>query len=286
MSAPATGWARAAVVGVQCVLPVRHRRVGDGAAEQPVRARALEELLDAPVRVRDRQVDVLAGDVEQPREPLAHLGDARLGVRAPCDVGDDALDRDAAAGPVPRTGAVPQRARDAVDAVQPVGDFCLLAAQQAQVEALVVVPVARMDARLPEVPGVGAVRPRSAEEVVDPRADGVVDVVPVGRDLAGIDELLEEVEDAREVGRVEARVGVLSASAVREPAACEGAHPRPERAAHRVAAAGGCGMSGVHGSSTWSTGVRAGSLSVICANSAVVGQVRMQSRGSLGRFGL
>jgi len=55
------------------------------------------------------------------------------------------------------------------------------------------------DARLPEVTCRNACRgQRTAEEALDRGRRIVVDVAAVGRDLAGVHMLLEEVEDARE----------------------------------------------------------------------------------------
>ena len=73
-------------------LPVRHLRVGLGAAEQPIGARALEELLEAAVRMGEGEVDVLADDIEETREAIARLGEAHGGLRARRDVGEDAPD--------------------------------------------------------------------------------------------------------------------------------------------------------------------------------------------------
>ena len=61
-------------------IPVLHLGVRDRSAEQPVRARALENLADAPVGQRLRDVHVLADDVEQAREAIARLRQPRVGL--------------------------------------------------------------------------------------------------------------------------------------------------------------------------------------------------------------
>ena len=66
-----------AVVGMDGGVPVLHLGVRLGAAQQPVGARTLEELLQAAVRIRHGEVDVLAHDVEEPREAVA--GERELG---------------------------------------------------------------------------------------------------------------------------------------------------------------------------------------------------------------
>ena len=57
----------AAVIRMHGRVPVDHVRVGLGAAEQPVSAGALEELLERAVREGEREVDVRADDVEEAR---------------------------------------------------------------------------------------------------------------------------------------------------------------------------------------------------------------------------
>ena len=63
-------------------IPVLHLGVGDRAAEQPVGARALEQLAEAAVGKRLREVHVLADDVEQASEAVARLGQPRVGLVA------------------------------------------------------------------------------------------------------------------------------------------------------------------------------------------------------------
>ena len=97
------------VVGVDGGVPVLHLGVGLGAAEQPVGAGPLEQLLDAAVGMRQREVDVLADDVEQAREALARPRPGALSASSRRrDVGDDAADEHAAVGPAPRAGAIPE----------------------------------------------------------------------------------------------------------------------------------------------------------------------------------
>ena len=138
------------VLGVDGRFPVLHLGVRDGAAEQPIGARALEELLEAPVREGEHDVDVLADHVEQAGEALARLGEPRGRLVARGDVGDDAGHPHGAVGAAAGPGAIPQEPRDAVEPEQPVGDLGVLADEQALVEALVLGLVVRVDARLPE----------------------------------------------------------------------------------------------------------------------------------------
>ena len=211
------GVVRGPVLRVQGRLPVLHLGVGRGAAQQAVRAGPLEHLLDPSVGMRQRQVHVLAGDVEQAGEPLAHLGQARIGLHAPRDVGDDALDGHAAVAPATRAGAVPQHPGDAVEPEQPVGDLRVLAAQQPAVEAARSRPGRRRGRATPRATDLaGGSRP--AEEALERRPVRVMDVLAVERHLARVHELLEQVEDAREVG-------------VRAAAAEQGVHPPPRGAA-------------------------------------------------------
>ena len=182
-------------------FPVLHLGVGRGATQQTVRPGPLEQLLETSVGMGQRQVHVLAGDVEQAREPRAHLGDASVGLLALGDVGDDAVDDHAAVDPATRPGAVPQNPGDPVEAEQPVGDLCVIAAEQPAVELLVGVPVLGVDARLPEVPDVDAGGPPATDEALGHRLVGrVMDIVTGHRDLARVHELLEQIEDAREAG--------------------------------------------------------------------------------------
>ena len=196
-----------AVGRVERGLPVLHLGIGHRAAEQPVRARALEELLDAAVRERLGEIDVLAHDVEQAAEAVARLRQSRVGLLAPRDVGDDAPDQDAAVGLAQRPRAVLDDARDAVDADDAVLDLGVLAAQQGLVEARVRVPVLGVDARLPELAPLDAGR-RCAAQVQRPdRVRRAGDEVAVRCDLAGVDALLEQVENAchLSVGEAQAR---------------------------------------------------------------------------------
>jgi hypothetical protein len=188
-------------------LPVLHLRVRFGPAEQPVRARALEELLDAAVGERAREVDVLADHVEQTAEAIARLRQARVGLLAPRDVGDDAADHHGPVRPPLRAGAVLDRAGDAVEAQQPVFRLGVLAAQQGGVEPLVDGPVVGMDARLPELARRHALGELAADEARPRRRGRVADVVAVRGDLTGVDLLLEEVEDARNLPVSEPKAG-------------------------------------------------------------------------------
>ena len=72
---------------------------------------------------------------------MARLGEARGGLLAGGDVGDDALDEHAAVGLWARAGAISKRARDSVETDEPVGRLGILAAQQALVERFVERPV-------------------------------------------------------------------------------------------------------------------------------------------------
>ncbi len=179
-------------------VPVDHVRVGLGAAEQPISAGALEELLKRAVRESEREVDVSADDVEEAREAVARLGEARGGLLAGGDVGDDALDEHAAVGLRARAGAISKRARDSVETDEPVGRLGILAAQQALVERFVERPVRGRDPRLPERSLLDAFRERPADQALDGDRRLVVDVAAVLRDLPGVDVLLEEVEDPRQ----------------------------------------------------------------------------------------
>jgi hypothetical protein len=69
-----------AVVRMDRRVPVGHLRVGLRAAQQALRARALEDLADRPVRQHLREVDVFPEHVEQACEAVALLRQTRLGV--------------------------------------------------------------------------------------------------------------------------------------------------------------------------------------------------------------
>ena len=92
-------------------------------------------------------VDVLADDVEQAAEPVARLGQPRVGLLAMRDVGDDAADQHAAVRAALRARAVQDHPGHAVDAEHPVGDLGILAPQKGVVEPRVQVPVLGMNAR-------------------------------------------------------------------------------------------------------------------------------------------
>jgi hypothetical protein len=72
-----------AVVRMQGRLPVLHLGVGHRAAEQPVGPGPLEQLLDAAVGEREREIHVLPDDVQQAAEAVAGLGQPGVGVDAP-----------------------------------------------------------------------------------------------------------------------------------------------------------------------------------------------------------
>jgi hypothetical protein len=196
------------VVGVHRVVPVHHLGVGLGPAQEPVAAGPLEELLHGAVlREGDRQVDVRADDVEQAREAVVRLGRAGGRLLARGQVGDDPVDEHAAVALRPRAGAVAQDARDAVEGRDPVGDLGVLAVEQPAVEGLVGGPVVGQDPRLPELAALGARGYLATEQRSDRPLRRVVDVRPGRRDLARVDVLLEEIEDARELGIRASRYG-------------------------------------------------------------------------------
>ncbi len=145
-----------AVVGMDRRVPVDHVGIGLGPAQQAVGARALEELLQAAVAVGDRQVDVLADDVEQAREALAGLGGACVRLGADRDVGEDPVHAHAAVRAADRAGPVAEGAHHAVQAGHAVGRVRILAAQQPAVEPRVLGPVVGVDHRLPQRAGLGA----------------------------------------------------------------------------------------------------------------------------------
>ena len=139
-----------AVVRVHGRVPVRHLGVGLRAAEQAVGPGSLEQLLHRPVGERLREVDVLADDVEQTAEALARLGGAGVGLLAPRDVGDDALDAHAAVGPAARPGAIPQHARHAVEP-DAAGRSPRRPRRSGAAVVALVRAQSRVDARLPEL---------------------------------------------------------------------------------------------------------------------------------------
>ena len=80
----------------------------------------------------ERQVHVLADDVEQAREPLARLGQRARRPRARAVTSETMpCDEHAAVGPRGAGGAVPQDPGDAVEPEQAVGDLGVLAARAA-----------------------------------------------------------------------------------------------------------------------------------------------------------
>jgi hypothetical protein len=188
-----------AVGRMQRRLPVLHLRIGLGTAEQAVRARPLEELLDAAVGLDLRQVDVLADDVQQAGEAIARLRQPRDRVLASRDVGDDAADQHGAVGPAERARAVLDHARHAVEGEHAVLRLRVLATQQRAVERLVRLPVVGMDARLPELARGHAGRRLAAEERDADRRRRVGHEVTVRRHHARVYLLLEQVEDVGEL---------------------------------------------------------------------------------------
>ena len=103
------------IVGVDRGVPVDHLGIRLGAAEQAVRPRPLEHLLDAPVGVDDGKVDVLADDVEQAGEPVGGFRRARVGLGASADVRDEPLHEHASVGATDGAGAVADQPGDAVE---------------------------------------------------------------------------------------------------------------------------------------------------------------------------
>ena len=190
---------RGQVVGVDRGVPVLHPAVGIGAAEQAVRARALEELLDAPVRVGDRAVDVLADHVEQVHEAIVGLGEARRGLLVLGDVGDDALDQQPAALDGARACPVPDGAHAAVGALHPIGDLRRLARHQLAREAQEGGAVQRVHARRPEVARVAQIGHVGVEEPVEGRSHVPGQVAAVDGYLADVHMVVEEFEDALEM---------------------------------------------------------------------------------------
>ena len=177
-------------------LPVLHLRVRLGPAEQPVRARPLEELLDPAVGEHLGEVDVLADHVEQAFEALVRLRQSRSRLLPPRDVREDAADQHAAVRPAQWSRPVLDHPGDAVHADHAVLDLRVLTAQQPAIELRIPLPVVAMDPRLPVLARGDAVRDRAAEEARAHRRRRAVDVVAVQRDLSRVDLLLEEVEDA------------------------------------------------------------------------------------------
>ena len=154
----------ATVIRVHGRVPVDHVRVGLGAAEQTVSAGALKQLLERAVRQGKCEIDVRPDDVEKAGEAVARLSEAGCGLLADGDVGDDPFDEHAAVGLRARAGAIPQRARDPVEADEPIGHLGIVATQQAVVERLVLGPVRRGDPRLPERPLLDAVGKGPADQ--------------------------------------------------------------------------------------------------------------------------
>jgi hypothetical protein len=77
---------RRTVVGVEGCVPVLHCAIGLGASEHPVRAGALEQLLQPAVGMGQRQIDVLADHVEQPRDAVTGDPKPRGDLVARCDI--------------------------------------------------------------------------------------------------------------------------------------------------------------------------------------------------------
>ena len=77
-------------------IPVHHLRIRLRPTQKPVSARALEQLLEAAVRVGKREVHVCADHVQEAREPAIRLRQPRRGLLAHRDVRDDAVDQHAA----------------------------------------------------------------------------------------------------------------------------------------------------------------------------------------------
>jgi hypothetical protein len=179
--------------------PVLHRPVGVGPAEQAIGARPLVELLDPPVGVGDGAVDVLADHVEQMHEAIVGLGQARGGLLVLGDVGDETLDEQTTAFDRLRAGAVPDRALDAVEADQPVGHLGGTAGDQLGPEAVVGRAIQRVDARIPQLPGLVLAVGVGADEALQRGPGEARDVAPVNRQLAHVYVVVEEFEDSLEM---------------------------------------------------------------------------------------
>jgi hypothetical protein len=183
------------IVSVHRRVPVGHLGVGLRAAEQSVAAGALKQLLHLAVGVPEREVDVGADHIQEAGEAVAGLVKAGGGLLARGDVGDNALDAHAAVGQATRAGAIAQNPRGAVQAGHAIRHLGVLAVQQGAVERRVLRPVRGRDARLPESSGVDLGRGGAADQALDGRHRREVHVAPVRGDRAGVDVLLEQVED-------------------------------------------------------------------------------------------
>ena len=227
-----------AVVGMDRRVPVDHVGIGLGPAQQPVGARALEELLQAAVAVGDRQVDVLADDVEQAREALAGLGGACVRLGADGDVGEDPVHAHAAVRAADRAGPVAEGPHHTVQAGHAIGRVSILAAQQPAVEPRVLGPVVGVDHRLPQRAGLGPGRHRAAEQPLEPGAGGHGDVAPVRRDVADVEVLLEKIEDGRDrPAQVDAALAARAQASARPrdpggPARCRSGGELPTAECH------------------------------------------------------
>ena len=233
------------VIRVHGHVPIDHLGVGLRPTEEAISARALEQLLQRAVRQGERQIDVSTDDVEEACEAPARLGEPLGVLLAGGDVGDDAFDEHAAVRLRARTRAIAQRARDSVDPDEAIRDLGVVTAQQAAVERLVLRPVRGRDARLPERPVLDALGDGSADQALGGERRGVMDIAAVRRDLAGVDVLLEEVEDSGQpdLARSAAAAEPVPAQRLTQPPQT----PRCGRARGGHLGIGGMGRRTIHG---------------------------------------
>ena len=136
-----------------------------------------------------------AHHIQEACEAVAGLVEAGSGLLARGDVGDDALDADAAVRQPTRAGAIAQDPRNPVEPDNAIRDLGVLSVQQGAVERFVLGPVRGRDARLPKPSSLDVWRGGPADQALDGRHRRVVHVATVRGDLAGVDMLFEQVED-------------------------------------------------------------------------------------------